>query len=76
MTLVRFDPQQKVHLYAVTLHASIVQLSGGSLTLAKSVYPAGIPIVLRSMYEAIVDFDLLVGDATPCVRAERPRLGA
>jgi hypothetical protein len=60
MPRITFDPTNHPQLYAVTLHASIVQLCGGCLTLAQTEYTAGIPVLLRSMYEALVDLDNLV----------------
>jgi hypothetical protein len=60
MPSMRFDVNRRSHVYAVTLHASIVQLCGGSLAMARTEYTAGIPIVLRSIYEALVDLDILV----------------
>jgi hypothetical protein len=63
MPLIHFDPVRRPHLYAVTLHASIVQLCGGSLAMARTEHTAGIPVLLRSMFEALVDLDNLVRDA-------------
>jgi hypothetical protein len=60
MPLITFDPAKRPELYAVTLHASIVQLCGGCLALAKTEHTAGIPVLLRSMFEALVDLDNLV----------------
>lgn len=63
MPLIHFEPSKRAHLYAVTLHASIVQLCGGCLALARTEHTAGIPVLLRSMFEALVDLDNLVRDA-------------
>jgi hypothetical protein len=60
MPLIEFEPSKRPQLYAVTLHASIVQLCGGCLALAKTEHTAGIPVLLRSMYEALVDLQNLV----------------
>lgn len=62
MPSIRFDAEKRFQMYAVSLHASIVQLCGGVLVLARTEHTAGIPILLRSMYEALVDLDLLVTD--------------
>src|SRR5687768_16742016 len=63
MPMIRFDAEKRFQMYAVSLHASIVQLCGGVLVLARTEHTAGIPILLRSMYEAEIDLDLLVTDA-------------
>jgi hypothetical protein len=63
MPLIRFDSEKRPHLYAVTLHTSVVQLCGGCFALARTEHTAGIPILLRSMFEALVDLDNLVHDA-------------
>jgi hypothetical protein len=63
MPLISFDSSKRPHLYAVTLHASIVQLCGGCLALARTEHTAGIPVLLRSMFEALIDLDNLVRDA-------------
>jgi len=62
MRLVRFDSAKRPHIYAVTLHATIVQLCSGCLTVAKTKCTAGVPVLLRSMFEALVDLDNLVHD--------------
>jgi len=54
------DPQ----LSAFTLPATIFELLSGCLVLAETRREAGIPILLRSMYEALVDLDNLVRDPT------------
>lgn len=63
MPLIEFDGSNHPQLYAATLHASIVQLCGGCLALARTDHTAGIPVLLRSMFEALVDLDNLVSDA-------------
>jgi hypothetical protein len=62
MPMIHFEPAKRPHLYAVTLHASIVQLCGGCLAMARTEHTAGIPVLLRSMFEALVDLDNLVRD--------------
>jgi hypothetical protein len=74
MPAITFDPEKRPDLYAVALHASIVQLCGGCLTLAKTEYTAGIPVLLRSLYEALVDLDNLVTDASYSERMEAANL--
>jgi len=64
MPRIHFDSDNKPHLYAVTLHASIVQLCGGCLALGRTEHTAGIPVLLRSMFEALIDLDNLVSDAS------------
>jgi len=48
------------HLHAVALHATITELLSGCIVLALNEHPTGIPILLRSMYEALVDLDNLL----------------
>jgi hypothetical protein len=74
MASIRFDGEKRFSVYAVTLHASIVQLCGGVVVLARTEYTAGIPILLRSMYEALVDLDLLVTDANYYQRMDAANL--
>jgi len=62
MRLVSFDSTKRPHIYAVTLHATIVQLCSGCLVVAKTKHTAGIPVLLRSMFEGLVDLDNLVHD--------------
>jgi hypothetical protein len=50
------DPQ----LSALTLHATIFELLSACVVLAETSRDAGIPILLRSMYESLVDLDNLV----------------
>lgn len=63
MPLIHFEPLKRPHLYAAMLHASIVQLCGGCLAMARTEHTAGIPVLLRSMFEALIDLDNLVHDA-------------
>lgn len=48
------------HLHAVALHATLTELLSGCVVLALHEHPTGIPILLRSMYEALVDLDNLL----------------
>jgi Family of unknown function (DUF5677) len=51
-------------LHALGLHATIIELISECLLLAGQGAPSSIPIVLRSVYEALVDLDNLVSDAS------------
>src|ERR1700677_5145679 len=53
------DPQ----IHALTLHGTITELFSACVLLAKQGEPTAIPIILRSMYEALVDLDNLLQDA-------------
>lgn len=74
MRLVRFDASKRPQIYAVTLHATIVQLCGGCLRLAKTELTVGIPVLLRSMFEALVDLDNLVHDQSYFERMDAANL--
>jgi hypothetical protein len=50
------------HLHAVALHATVTELLSGCVLLAMHEHATGIPILLRSMYEALVDLDNLLRD--------------
>jgi hypothetical protein len=63
MPRIAFDESKHQELYAATLHASIVQLCGGCLALARAEHTIGIPTLLRSMFEALVDLDNLIHNA-------------
>jgi len=56
----RLDNEPQLH--AILLYASITQLFSGCILLAAQGEPTAIPIVLRSLYEALVDLDNLVHD--------------
>lgn len=70
MPRIRFEPSMNTQLYAVMLHASLVQMCGSCLSLARSDYTAGIPVILRSMFEALVDLDNVVTHAGFAERME------
>lgn len=70
MPLIRFERSKNPALYAVMLYASIIQLCGACLSLARTDFTAGIPVLLRSMFEALVDLDNLVTDASYAERME------
>jgi len=50
-------------IYALALHGTIIELFSACVALANWGEPTAIPLVLRSMYEALVDLDNLVHDA-------------
>jgi Family of unknown function (DUF5677) len=50
-------------IHALALHGTITELFSACILLAKHGEPTAIPIILRSMYEALVDLDNLVHDA-------------
>ena len=62
MDLLPIKTVTEPQLSGVTLHATIFELFSGCLVLAETCREAGIPILLRSMYEALVDLDNLVRD--------------
>jgi hypothetical protein len=50
-------------IYALALHATVIELFSACILLAEQGRPAAIPVVLRSMYEALVDLDNLLQDS-------------
>jgi hypothetical protein len=63
MPRVEFEPYKRPQLYAVALHCSLTQFCGGCLAMAKSEHTAGIPVLLRAMFEGLVDLDNLLANA-------------
>jgi len=62
--VLRIDPDSLSHIHAAALHATITELFGNCLVLAADQdHAIGIPILLRSMLEALVDLDNLLHDA-------------
>jgi Family of unknown function (DUF5677) len=51
-------------IHALSLYASTIELFSGCIVLAKSGEPTAIPVLLRPMYEALVDLDNLLQDAS------------
>lgn len=51
-------------IFAICLHVTITELLAGCFVLAEKQQGTGIPILLRSMYEALVDLDNLLRDAS------------
>jgi hypothetical protein len=51
-------------IHAIALYGSTVELFSGCIVLAKVGEPTGIAVLLRPMYEALVDLDNLLSDAT------------
>jgi hypothetical protein len=61
-------------VYALGLYGSIVEQFSASVLLAQFGEPSTIPIILRSMYEALVDLDNLVHDASYRCRIEHANI--
>jgi hypothetical protein len=59
---IRHD-ESDAQIHALALHGTITELFSACVLLAKQGEPTAIPIILRSMYEALVDLDNLVRDA-------------
>lgn len=59
----RGDASETAAVYAVSLHATVTEIFAGCLALANADRPAGIPILVRAIYEAFVDLDNLLRDA-------------
>lgn len=51
-------------LHALSLYGTTLELFSGCIVLAKAGEPVGIPILLRPMYEALVDLDNLLRNAS------------
>jgi len=64
----RHDTLAQMH--AIALHGTIIELFSACVLLAQWGEPTGIPILLRSEYEALVDLDNLVRDAGYVERME------
>lgn len=57
------QPYDTAQMHAIALHASVIELLASCLAMAdEDGASAGIPIVLRSMYEVLVDLDNLRRD--------------
>jgi Family of unknown function (DUF5677) len=61
-------------IYALALHGTIIELFSGCVLMALWNEPTGIPILLRSMYEALVDLDNLVHEAGYHCRIEHANI--
>ncbi len=57
-------------VYALGLYGSVIEQFSACVLLAQFGEPSTIPIILRSMYEALVDLDNLVHDASYHCRIE------
>jgi hypothetical protein len=53
------DRDNPTQVASILLHVTMIELFAGCSVLAQRAYTAGIPILLRSMYEALVDLDNL-----------------
>lgn len=69
----RHDDVLAQHL-ALALHCSVIELFSACVLLAQYGEPTAIPIILRSMYEALVDLDNLLGDPSYVERIESANL--
>ena len=59
-----FDKQHRWHLNLVTLYCSIIELTGSACILVQEKVGIGIPILLRSVVEAHLDFVNLASERT------------
>jgi hypothetical protein len=66
------DTDQQVH--ALALHATVIEQFSACIRLAEWGEPNPIPILLRSMYEAVVDLDNLLQDGGYLERMEAANL--
>jgi len=57
-----FDAEHQLHLNAVALYGSILELSSSLKPLYKSEHYSSVPIILRSLLEAHVDLENLTND--------------
>jgi hypothetical protein len=71
-------PQPKedspAQIYALGLYGSIIEQFSACILLAQFGEPTAIPLILRSMYEALVDLDNLVQDASYACRIEHANI--
>lgn len=58
----KFDAEHPLHLHAVALYGSIIELSSSLKPLYLSEHYSSVPIILRSLLEAYVDLDNLSKD--------------
>jgi hypothetical protein len=68
------DRMNEAHVHAIALHATIIELFAGCITLVREGYATGVPILLRSTYEALVDLDNLLHDASYAAHIEAANL--
>jgi uncharacterized protein DUF5677 len=61
-------------LQALALHGTIIELLSECVLLAKWGEPTGIPILLRSLYEGLVDLDNLLRDKSYVCRMEHANI--
>lgn len=60
----RFDKTHKWHVNLLSLYGSVLELANSVCVLVEGESPIGVPILLRSMLEAFVDFSNLVETRT------------
>ena len=63
-------PDSMPQIFALALHGTVIHLFSGCVLLAQWGEPTGIPILLRSQYEALVDLDNLLQDPSYHCRME------
>jgi hypothetical protein len=68
------DPDSMPELYALALHGTIIHLFSGCVLLAQWGEPTGIPVLLRSEYEALVDLDNVLVDPSYACRIEHANI--
>jgi hypothetical protein len=56
-------PDEQPNVLALGLYATIMEVGAGALTLAQAQRYAGLPMLLRSIYEAHLDLQNLLRDA-------------
>ena len=71
--LLRHEESLPQH-FALALHCTVIELFSACVLLAQYGEPTAIPILLRSMYEALVDLDSLLGDPSYVDRIESANL--
>lgn len=64
------QPDEQPHVLALGLYATILELGAGALTLAQTRRYAGLPILIRSMYEAHLDLQNLLCDVDYALNIE------
>jgi hypothetical protein len=72
-TALRHD-ESEAQIYALGLYGTIIEQFSACVLLAQYGEPSTIPIVLRSMYEALVDLDNLLHDASYACRIEHANI--
>lgn len=66
--------ESMAQIYALGLYGSMIEQISACVLLAQFGEPTTLPIILRSMYEALVDLDNLVHDASYACRIEHANI--